>query len=67
MAWLVTLWLGVTVGALLGWVVCSMLLRSSAEIDNMHLRRKVADLENGREIAVSRAYEVGRRDGAKPV
>jgi len=33
----------------------------------MHLRRKVADLEDGREIAVSRTYAIGKRDGAKPV
>jgi len=65
--WLLGLWLGLTVGALLGWLCCAALVRNSLEIDNMHLRRKVADLEDGREIAVSRAYAIGKRDGAKPV
>jgi hypothetical protein len=65
MWWFTALWLGATVGALIGWVVCAMTTRSSIEIDNLHLRRRVADLESGREIAVSRAYELGKRD--KPV
>lgn len=38
---------GLTIGATVGWVVCSLLLRSSMELDSMHFRNRSYQLEVG--------------------
>lgn len=64
MYYLGALWLG----ALFGWLACSMAIRHKLETENMLLRYQIDQLErlqDGRDIAVSRAYEVGKRDASQ--
>jgi len=65
MYYLGALWLG----ALFGWLACSMLVRRSLEIKNSVLRREIDEAQelvrqarDARDIAVSRAYEQGKRE-----
>jgi hypothetical protein len=64
MYYLGALWLG----ALFGWLACSMTIRNKLERENSILRREIEQLElqiEDRDIATARAYEIGKRDGAK--
>jgi len=63
MYYLGALWLG----ALFGWLACSMTIRNKLERENSILRRVIEEVERmleARDISVAKAYEVGRRDGS---
>ena len=65
MYYLGALWLG----ALFGWLACSLTIRNKLEGENSVLRREIAEVEReleARGISVSHAYELGKRDGNKP-
>ena len=57
------------IGALFGWLACSMLVRRSLEIENSVLRREIEEAReqvkqarDARDLAASRAYDQGKRD-----
>jgi len=65
MYYLGALWLG----ALFGWLACSLTIRNKLERENSVLRREIAEVEReleARGISVSHAYELGKRDAAAP-